>query len=407
MNRVKQLYYIVFLIWTCQGFSQSLIFNDSTTFTLGSSTSFTAGGDANFVGSLINDGTIVAQKDLNFFSNQDVGSLKFTGTGDQEITGDTLYITDMEVNKTGNVQVMTAQIFVSGNLNVVSGVIQTDDIDDLIVTGVSSEDGDGYVEGKLVGLSAGDPVSFPMGVNGFKNSITFSNTKGGIRLIVDCLVPEPETLLPTEDMVGISDEVEWQVRTVSDSTTATMTANFSGLDLVNFSNGQAINARKYAPALVVIQKGDTIYSALNSSEATPENGGASTETSGRIVSTSSITIDTTITRVNVAWLPFIDGPEFFVPNAFSPEGLHEENRVFRPFYSGGEVSSVSIRVYNAYNEEVFTHSSSGTDLDLSLIGWDGQLKGGQPAEDGVYYYSIQLIANGAISQKTSTVLLVR
>lgn len=388
---------------------QTVTFNEGVIFSLGSSASFTAGGDANFIGPLQNSGTIVAQQDLNFFANQNVGSLKFTGSGDQEITGDTLFITDLEVDKTGNVKVMTAQIFVSGNLDVVSGVVQTDDIDDLIVTGVSSEGGDGYVEGKLVGLSTGDPVSFPMGINNFKNTITISNTTPDVRLIVECLVPV-DTLIASDEMEGIAEQVEWQIRTVSGSTQATLTANFSGLNFVNFTGREPIRADSKAPGLVMLQKEDTIYSILNSTEATPENTG-STETSGRIVSSSTITIDTAITRINVAWLPFKDEAEMFVPNVFSPNGFYEENRIFRPFFAGGSVTSVTMRVFNAYNDEVYQYTESGTDIDLSLIGWDGKLRGGQPAEEGVYYYQIILTSpdfqNATDGERTGTVLLVK
>ncbi|MEM0941582.1 MAG: gliding motility-associated C-terminal domain-containing protein [Bacteroidota bacterium] len=402
---MRAIIFIIFCFEIIFVGAQSLTFAENTTFSLGSNASFTFGGDVNFVGSLQNNGTIVSTRDLNFFNNQTVGKLKFIGLSDQSIIGDTLFVTDMKVDKTGNVKMETERVFVSGNLDVTSGVVQTDDINDLIVTGWCSEDGTGYVEGKLVGLSAGDPVAFPMGLNGFTNYITFSDTKPGVKIIVDCLSPDSSTLFPTEDMVGIADEVEWQVRTVADSTLTTMIVNFSGLDLINFSNGQPIHANAYAPALVVFQKGNSVYQILESSEAIPENS-ASTETSGRIVSTSSILIDTAITRVNVAWLPVVDGPEFFVPNVFSPNGFYEENRLFRPFFAGGKVTSVSIAVYNAYNDDVYRYSKNGMDLDLSSIGWDGKLKGGQPAEEGVYYYDIQLIADEKVWRKTSSMLLI-
>ncbi|NQZ77418.1 MAG: hypothetical protein HRT61_15150 [Ekhidna sp.] len=213
---------------------------------------------------------ILSGADLDFQANKSVGNLFFSGPEDQGLQSlDTLFVSNMEVNKTGNLLVLSEQVYVSGSLTIASGVVKTDDIDDLIVTGESSEGGDGYVEGKLVGETKGNPITFPMGVNGFKNVITFSGTSSGVRLIVDCLVPESETLIPSDEMVGIADEVEWQVRTISGSTQATVTANFSGLDFLTFSNGEAIRANLYAPAIVFIQKEDTIYSLLTSSEATP------------------------------------------------------------------------------------------------------------------------------------------
>ncbi|NQZ79073.1 MAG: gliding motility-associated C-terminal domain-containing protein, partial [Ekhidna sp.] len=151
---------------------------------------------------------------------------------------------------------------------------------------------------------------------------------------------------------------------------------------------------------------DTIYSLLNSTDATPENA-ASSETSGRIVSNTTIVLDTTITRLNAAWIPIVDGPEFFVPNAFSPSGVYEENRVFRPFFVGAEITSISIAVFNNYNDQIYTYSESGNDLELESVGWDGRLQGGQDAEAGVYYYRIQLVADGQVYSKTSSVLLTK
>ena len=410
--------------------AQNITFGESTTFTLSSGASFatnieatflgsftisdstaTFGSNADFVGALNNSGTIVSAGDLNFRKNANVGSLRFVGSGDQSLDADTtLFVTNMEVNKTGNsnVVVMADSVRVSGNLDVASGVIQTENIDDLIVTGESSDDGDGYVEGKLVGVSSEDPVTFPMGINGFTNYITFTSSKPGLTLIVDCVEPEPGSLLPTEEMVGISDDVEWQVRTISDSTSVTMTVNFSGVDLVNFTNGQAIRADAYAPALVVIQKGDTIYETLVSAEATPENT-ASSNTEGRIVTSSSIVITTDTTRLNVAWIPIVDDPEFFIPNVFSPDGFYEENRVFRPFFAGGEVDRVFLEVYNSYNDLVYNESDADN-VDLSQFGWDGKLRGGQTAEEGVYYYKIVLESSVIPVEeqtRTGTVLLVK
>ncbi|GAB4242367.1 MAG: hypothetical protein Tsb0034_19800 [Ekhidna sp.] len=402
---MKIVFHISLVILSFSVQAQNITFGSSTTFTLGSEATFYAGGNTYFNGEFSSDGTIISFSDLDFIANDTVGSLRFVGAGDQELFGDTLYITNMEVNKSGNVKVSTDRIFVSGNLNVTSGVIQTDDIDDLIVTGQSNP-GRGYVEGKLVGLTSGRPVTFPMGINGFANYVTFSNTTAGITMIVDCVVPDPTTLLPTEDMVGIADEVEWIVRTVEGETEAQVAVDFAGLDFINFSNGQSVRANKYAPAVVMIQKEDTIYTALESVEATPEDN-ASNQTSGRVVSNTTITIDTTATRINVAWLPIVDGPQFYVPNAFSPNGFYEENRVFRPFYANGEITSIQVSVFNSFNEEVYSYNESGTDLDLSLVGWDGSIGSGNEAEAGVYYYRIQLVADAQVYQKTGSVLLVK
>ncbi|MEM6829625.1 MAG: gliding motility-associated C-terminal domain-containing protein [Bacteroidota bacterium] len=314
-------------------------------------------------------------------------------------------IQDIEVNKQGDLNIETPRVLVSGMLDVTNGVIQAEEIDDLVVTGESDNTGQGYVEGSLIGISTGRPVTFPMGVNGFANYITFSSADPDIVFQVECVQPDPTTLLPTEDMVGIAGQVEWRVSTIEDSTNVEVTVDFSGLDFVNFSNGAAINSNLYEPAIVVFTENDTIFQALTSVAATPQNG-ASTQTSGRIESTDAIRISTTPTRIAVAWIPLVSGPQFFIPNTFSPNATYEENRFFRPFFSGGSLTSINITVYNTYNEPVYTYTQSGADLDLTLAGWDGRLNTGSNAEEGVYYYSIQLIADAQMYRKSGSVLLL-
>ena len=412
----KIIFAFVLILTHASLFAQSDTVNlgSSTTFYLGEQASFYFGGNTGFNGTINNQGTIIANRNLNFVDNKEVGNLRFVGAGDQEVFGDTLVVSNLEVQKPlGRVKVMTTQILVEGNLDVTQGAIETDDIDDLIVTGQSQDDGEGYVLGKLVGLTAGQPVTFPMGIEingqGFPNYITFSNTRDGIVLIVDCL-DEPGTLLPSDEMVGIADQIEWIVRTREDSTEATISVDFSGIDFVNFSNGEEIKADIYEPALVVLQKGDTIFQILEPETVTPSNvASGSTQSEGSIVRTSSIMINTDSTRLALAWIPLVnpDKVRVFVPNAFAPNGIYEENRVFRPFYNGEDMTSISFRVFSAYNDEVYSYAESANNIDLSLIGWDGNLRTGQPAEEGVYYYSLSVIRGGIAEKFESTVLLVR
>ena len=389
--------------------TDTVSFGASTKLYIGERTKFFFGGNTGFNGELENQGTILSYGNLDFKANESVGKLGFVGENDQAIYGGDVTIDSLGVDKSGKVLVKTEQIIVSGNMDILNGAIETEELDDLLVTGSSSSDGEGYVLGKLVGLSTGNDLTFPMGIElegtGFKNYITFSETAPGVRLIVDCIV-NPDSLFLSEEMIGIAEQVEWMVMTAEDSTDARVTVDFSGLDLVNFNESNQINATTYEPAIVILQEGDTLFQILESDQATTENGNT-TLSIGTVSAFTTIRIDTTRTRLAIAWIPVIDGPEFFVPNAFSPAGFYEENKVFRPFFAGGTVSSVSMNVFNAYNDAVYQYSKSGSDLDLSLIGWDGDLRNGQPAEEGVYYYTIRLIADGQAYERTSTVLLVK
>ena len=384
--------------------SQTISLGERSLLSMGSNSSFFVGGNTQFKGELKNEGTIIGYGDLDFVDNTDIGRLILRSETDQEIRGGSLAIDEVEVNSSAVILIDVDTIRVEGNFDVVDGVIQTTETSSIVVKGIFNPGG-GLIEGTIIGYTKDQPITFPMGVGGFANYISLGNTVSDLPLIVTCQVPpDLSQLLPTEEMIGIADEVEWIIQTQTDSTEALISVDYSGLDFLNFSNGRFINADVYEPALVVFQNGDTIYQALASLEATPRNI-PSSETSGRIVSSTPIMIGPEPTKIAIAWIPVVDDPEFFVPNAFSPSAFEEENRVFRPFFSGGEVSSISMAIYDSFNKNIFSYTDSGEDLDLSSIGWDGKAKNGQNAVEGVYYYSIHLIADGQNYKKTSAVLL--
>lgn len=399
----KTLILLLSFVLTKACLSQTITVGENSLLRIGSSSSFFVGGNTFFNGSLNNEGKIIGYSDLDFIDNDSIGNLQLVGADLQEIFGDSIVLEQLEVNSSANVLLQAAEVKVVGDLNVANGVIQISESSSLIVLGDFSPS-EGFIEGSLTGFTKRNTVTFPMGTNGFSNYISLSNTLENIETNITCQVPPDfSTLLPTEDMVGISDEVEWIIQTAGETTNANISVDFSGLDFVNFSNGEAINADVYEPALVIFQAEDTIYHLLESVESTPKNG-ATNETEGRIVSEANVVIGPDPTKVAVAWIPIVDDPEFFVPNVFSPTGFYQDNRVFRPFFSGGKVSSISISIYNSFNQEIFSYKNSGEDLDLSLIGWDGKI-GASKAVEGVYYYIIKMIADGQLYQKTSSVLL--
>ncbi|WP_462248828.1 flagellar hook assembly protein FlgD [Ekhidna sp.] len=394
-----------FIIISNDLFSQSISFGGDSKLTLGGKSTFFVGGNTKFNGAIENNGKIISYGSLEFVDNEEVGNLKLVGDNLQEIFGGNLSVNELEVNSSSTIIIQADEVKVESTFDVASGIVQTSNTSRLIVLGDFAPSG-GFIEGTITGVTKKNrSVTFPMGANGFANYISLSGTNSDILTSITCQVPpDNSSLLPTEEMVGISDEMEWVIQTNDETTEVFLTADFSGLDFLNFSNGQSINADVYEPALVIFQEGDTIYHALSSSEATPQNM-ASVQTSGRIMSSESILIGPNPTKISIAWIPIVDDPEFFVPNAFSPSGFLDENRIFRPFFSGGIVTNLTMIVYNSFNKEVFSYSASGEELDLKLIGWDGKLSDGQQAEEGVYYYSIQLVADGIAYKKVSSVLL--
>ncbi len=383
--------------------AQSISFGEQTSLYLGQSTIFFFGGNTSFDGSVTNDGTIVSYSDMDFVLNTNVGNIKFTGRTDQTLNGDTLNVGDFVVDKQGTLTLLTDRVIVSGSLMTDNGVIEAEDEDDLLVSGSSEGAGEGYVEGKLVGISQGRPVTFPMGVNGSPNYVTVSNLPNGAVVSVECRIPNPNSLLPDEEMVGISDEVEWILRVSGDSVNAQVSVNFSGVDLQNLSNGENIRSNAYEPAVVLFSKQDTLFHALSGTVS----GADADFTEGAITSDESIWITNEGRRLAIALIPVIVEPEFYMPNAFAPNSAIEDNRVFRPYLDGTSISSVSFAVYDSFNKEVYSINQAGVELDLGSYGWNGILTSGQEAPDGVYYYNVRIVAESGEYTKTGSVLLVK
>jgi len=93
---------------------------------------------------------------------------------------------------------------------------------------------------------------------------------------------------------------------------------------------------------------------------------------------------------------------FYVPNAFSPEGdgLNDE---FKVIGNSDKISSFHMYIFNRWGALVFESK------DISL-GWDGEYKG-KPAPQGAYVfkieYSISTTGQEESRIKSGTVMLVR
>lgn len=395
----------------------------NATLWVGGEASFSFGGNTTLNGVITNNGEIISYSDLDFVANRDAGSLRFLGMGDQNLSGDTLDVMDIVVMKTGDSKVvlLTDQVVVSGELNVESGVIQADDELDLVVQGSSTDGGNGFVEGKLVGLtstSSDQKVTFPMGLNGFTNYLTLTTvgTSSSSTIVrVECQVPDPTILNPEEEIQEISDEVEWVLTTLDGgSVDVKFRIDFSGVDLSGTTYGESILADKYEAALLALVPGDSLFRVLAYEPVLEDPSVVGIPESGGIISSSTVTLSDQPVRLTVGLIPVVaDGViEFFVPKVFAPNAIFEQNRIFRPFFLGEKVTDLSMTVYNNLNAEVYSISLSDTELgiDLSLLGWDGRLPStGQLAPAGVYYYNINLTHGddpGVLKKKAGTVLLV-
>jgi len=92
-----------------------------------------------------------------------------------------------------------------------------------------------------------------------------------------------------------------------------------------------------------------------------------------------------------------DGEDFFVPNAFSPNG-DGNNDVLEVYGTG--LAKVDLRIFNRWGEKVF-------DSNNQWQGWDGNYKGVEsPA--GVYTYYVEATyLNGKTREKKGTITIIR
>lgn len=101
---------------------------------------------------------------------------------------------------------------------------------------------------------------------------------------------------------------------------------------------------------------------------------------------------------DVVFLKVYDGPNYYIPNAFSPNG-DGLNDIFRPVPVGIR-STEYFRVYNRYGQLLFETSKW-------LDGWDGTYKG-KKALPGTYTWMIRgLDTNGKLIEMQGTVILIQ
>jgi gliding motility-associated-like protein len=92
-----------------------------------------------------------------------------------------------------------------------------------------------------------------------------------------------------------------------------------------------------------------------------------------------------------------NGPDIYVPNAFTPNG-DGENDVFLVYGAG--LKSVNMKVFNRWGEKIF-------DSQNQWLGWDGRYKG-ELVQPGVYTYIVEVTyLNDKKRQKNGTVTLIR
>ncbi|MEP1779453.1 hypothetical protein [Reichenbachiella sp.] len=356
-----------------------------------------------FNGVLTNSGEIVsiADADINFVNNKQLGTLSFTDVVDRNpinevillSSADTIFIDNLNLNTAGRVSLPPNFVLVQTSMNINEGVLNATNQETFLVQGTinvntASDGSPSYVEGQMLAITTTDATTFPMGINGAPNYVTLSSNTPGIVVKVECRVPNADSLLTDENTMGMASEVEWSIQSSADSAEVSVSVDYSGVDFTNTPN--FINAREYDATLQRFGDGDSLFHALKTIDSNNDNNGAAVPVEGTIRTSDLIWITPTPTRFALGISPVLTEPEVYLPNVFAPGASINENKIFRPFIGGAVVSSVTFLVYDSFNREVYAETISGEDLSLENLGWDGNLKSGLEAPEGVYYYNISI-----------------
>jgi hypothetical protein len=407
MVQTKTIFILLFLLLSEVVFAQNTTVKDSATLFVGGRAFFYTGTHVNYSGNLQNNGKVVAGGDIDVVNNRVTGRLKFIGDNLQVLRGDTLLVTSLTLEKTNQLEILADQLTITDSLTVNSGILINDNPGAVRVTGVVTGGADNaHVQGNIVRISDGSPMVFPLGINGSYNEIQVSNIPAGEIVFVECEIPEPTDGNVPEEVVGLSENVAWTIISEQDSALVEIDVDYNGVDIVAASTTGSINADLYEPAIVKRSPRDTSYVVLASSEV---QNVANDLSSGIVRSRQQFYVYNEPTIIKIARVASVAQSFVYVPNAFSPNAFYEENRFFRPFFSGasGEtVSSVSVRIFDNLRNEIYTYSESGVSLDLAASAWDGLLPNGQIAEEGVYYYLVIVTpSNGGPIKKSGSFLL--
>lgn len=361
------------------------------------------GANTSFNNDLTNNGEIVAIADanLNFVNNRQLGTLSFADvdgrTPINEVTissdVDSIFINNLNLNTAGKVTLPPNFVLVQTAMNIEKGVLNATNQETFLVRGTinvtaPSDGSPSYVEGQMLAITSTDATTFPMGINGSPNYVTLNSNTSDIVVKVECKLPNPDSLLTDENTMGLAQEVEWTIQSLSDSAEVSVAVDYSGVDFTSTPN--FINAREYDATLQRFAAGDSVFHALSTVGSTNDNAGTSVPVAGTIRTSDLVWITPQPTRLALGISPVLTEPEVYLPNVFAPGASMNENKVFRPFIGGAEVNSVTFLIYDSFNREIYSETLSGEDLNLDDLGWDGNLNGGLEAPAGVYYYNVSI-----------------
>jgi hypothetical protein len=399
---MRFLFFISILFAGAQCLAQPFTLQPNASLFVEGNASIYFSNEAAFQGKLQNQGTFLFNKDVDFGENTSAGSLEFVGTADQALTGNEVAAANFSLNKQASLFLLAGALEISGTLDMTKGYLFPQSTKVHVASGrIAGGSADSYIEGKISQTSAGNVLYYPMGLNGYFNSVSLLQTSQGDKIAVEITFPDASLLVPGDSLIGLADEVQWIVTKESEENLATtVEVNFDGFELNSLVNPQTIRAHRYGPVIAHLDAEEGKYLQLGIGSLTDTDS----LTYGMLTSAKTLVLRNEPKYVSLGRMPLSSGPAFFVPNIFAPRAVLEENRLFRPFLAGIPVEKFTMAIWDGYNVEMYNVNQ--TEAELDELGWDGTTNGGAAASEGVYYYSVQVVTTqGTFSKKGSFILL--
>ena len=403
---------LVCLLQTGIVLGQNLFLQENAAIYVQEEANLSVGGDLQNEGFIENLGKVsVSGSFLNnsIFSSA-TGELAFLGSSMQQLISPSLELDRLTIDGESNVVVIDAElIIVTDELEFINGVLKIGENAQLIIEDGALATGgneNSYFDGELIQIGTGFKY-YPIGNNGLFAPITLEDIKGiDVKMRVSVLVPNAPTPEISDDIIGVSEHALWRIQ-VDDGEvdSALITIDFNQVDLENFTNKNDIIADTKSPVVVKKDAIDGTFVSLGVSELT---GDEPAYTNGRIVAESYIKPTVDGERfVAIGLAPLLPERGFlYVPDAFSPNAIEEENKTFRVFGVKVLEEDFELRIFDRANVLLYETNSY---REASEVGWDGTNgNNGNESPSGLYYYTLKYrIEGGEAVESQSAMYLIR
>lgn len=398
---MKNIVYLLLVVFPCSGWTQGLYMGSAVSWKVSEDATVEITGDAVLSKNGQNDGVLWFGGDVELDSAMtSLGAVVFSGQTDQKLSADSVEIQDLNMTKSGDL-VLDANFIRVQRLSLNKGIVKTAQCEFWLNETTVEGDHESYVFGKIHSQYPSSTRLFPLGIDGAYQPITLSGLSNESKINIAIQKPVLDELYPGDSLVGVSDFSEWEIKCDNEDVSVNVLATFSGHDLTQFTETQTIRANRYGPVLVQYAPVTSKYKQLGI--ASLENTDSLSYGTLEAIKTVNL-ISGKSSRLSVGKMPLRSGLYLFVPDVFSPNAFLEENRVFRPFFEGVEMSRINFLIWNSHGNLIYSKDENITSLEE--VGWNGELPNGEMGNEGVYVYSMTLSTNEGEYERSGSFIMM-